>query len=1324
MLLASAAPARAQEATAHGVIQWGGYANVPTLGDRRQKVPTFSEAHQALNDQVGWFSLRLNGAVSQGQLLNLVYEPFPAADARLFNLATLPAGPDPRLTTGNERKRAVTHVSVRPVRRNPQSGQPERLVSFDYAYTPDEAPAARGTAGTAGSRPHAASSVLRTGSWYKMGVAESGIYKLDKATLSAMGLAPQGVNPNNLRVFGNSMGVLPQANAAYRPDDLAENSILFVGNADNSFDDNEYFLFYSPGAHTWTAQGGVFRHRNNIYTDTTYYFVTVGATPGRRVVADAAPTGPASATISTFTDRYVHEHDLVNLLRSGRNWVGEGFSTGGQREFKFAIPDLVPGTPVRVTSALVASAASPATFQLTLNGSAQALGTQMLGVRPSSLYEFGAIGTTTTLTHQLALPSPGPELTVGLAFSSADGNAAGYLDYLEVNAQRQLRLSGAQLEFRSLANIAPQALSRFELANAAGAQVWDVTNPRQARAQVLSAGSFVARTDTLREFVAFQPTGSFSTPRPFGRVENQDLHAMNTNPNALVDLVIVTYPPFYGEALRLANHRISHDNLRVAVVTTTQVYNEYASGGQDVTAIRDFMKQLYDRAPAGKQMQLLLFGDASFDYKSDPANDKRFEPDWFKKERVPFSSAADFDAFNQNYVPTYESRESLAKFMDGTLGQSSYSSDDYYGLLDDNEGEWEELSPGTELLDIGIGRLPVRTPRGSPANADQARQVVSKIISYDAAPAYGKWRNRITLVSDDGNQDLFVGRGSEPIADIIQRDYPAYNVHKVYLDLYPQVSLPAGQRSPAANLALEQAIEQGSLIVNYLGHGGPDGLADEQIVTRESVVGLRNTNNLTFFTTGTCDFSTYDDPDRTSAGELSLTDNPTGGAVGLFTTTRVVEAGLNAGLNQAYFNRVLLPVSGTMPAIGTVVMQSKNDYPGPGLAGIVNNRNYILLADPSMTLAYPRQTVVLDSVRKRVQGAWVATDTLQALARIRLHGRVLSGGALSTAFSGNAHVTVYDKPTTVMTLGDEAKGDPTSLDGPRPVVVQENIVYSGQAAVRNGEFNLSFVVPKDINYNVSTGLGKISLYAADAARGVDAQGYQLRKVGGASTAAIADTKPPVITLFMDNESFVFGGLTGQNATLIAHLNDESGINTSGAGIGHDISAVLDNDPTKQVILNDAYVGTVDDFRGGQVRNLFKDLAPGPHALRLKAWDTYNNSAEKEIEFVVANTEKLALAHVLNYPNPFATETKFFFEHNRTGDDLDVQVQIFTVSGKLVRTLNASVPGAESHQKSISWNGRDDYDDQLARGVYVYRVSVRTPRDGAVASKYEKLVILN
>ncbi|MEJ7659243.1 MAG: hypothetical protein WKG07_06255 [Hymenobacter sp.] len=419
----------------------------------------------------------------------------------------------------------------------------------------------------------------------------------------------------------------------------------------------------------------------------------------------------------------------------------------------------------------------------------------------------------------------------------------------------------------------------------------------------------------------------------------------------------------------------------------------------------------------------------------------------------------------------------------------------------------------------------------------------------------------------------------------------------------------------------------------------------------------------------------------------------------------------------AFYNQVLKRnAAGNLPYLGFATSTAKNLSVG----GDLNNRNYTLLGDPTTRLAYPSQRVVLDSINGRaVRSITLSLDTLQALGQVRLSGHVEKGGVLNTGFGGTADITIFDKPVTVQTLGDQSDKV--------PVVTQENVIYGGQATVRAGRFSVRFVVPKDIAYNV--GLGKISLYAQDPANKVDAQGYQLAPIGGAARKAANDTTPPVVQLFMTDESFVSGGSTGISPLLLVRLSDKSGINTSSSGVGHDITATLDNDPRQLVVINEAYTADVDNFMAGRVRYNYKDLAAGPHTIRVKAWDTYNNSAEGTVDFIVEKSAQLALSHVLNYPNPFSNITTFHFDQTQAGKELDVQVQIFTIAGRLVKTLRANFPASTSHMPStiqdpsLSWNGRDDYDDQLARGVYVYRVSVRTP-DGQAATKFEKLVLLN
>jgi hypothetical protein len=1356
-------PALAQGSSAQTVpvtLSWTTYASLrnpsadPDAESRR--VPSFRGAYHGAGQVIGTYTLRLPGTLASGELREALYEAFPAADVKLLGNTTLPAAPVLQVRTGTEARRPYSYVLLQPVRRNPQTGQAERLVSFTYAYQT----AASGTNARTTARTHVENSVLSSGDWYKIGVPRSGVYKLDQTALKNLGLPVASLDPRRLQLYGNAMGLLPQANAAPRPDDLAENNILFVGNNDATFDANEYFLFYAKGPHTWQAsqparaaslgqpglygllgEGGRFKHVTNFYSDTAYYFVRVGTANGRRIGTATAPSRPATgAPITTFLDRRFYEHDLVNVLHSGRRWLGESFgnSTNASRDFVFGndvnqpLADVVTGDTLRLTVATASTALQSSTFTVALGGAT--LGTQLLPGLPGPplVLSFPSVAMNDFRTFTIATPAGLTDPKVTLSYASFDPSGTGYLDYLELVVKRQLRLSGAYLEFNSLNNKrGANTVGAFSLANANGAQVWDVTNPRRPLGQALDAsGNFLAYTDSLREFVAVQPTGTFDAPRLFGRVASQNLHALNKD--GKLDLVIVTYPPFRAQAERLAQHRRDYNNLQVAVVTTKEVYNEYSSGGQDATAIRDLMKQVYDRNPdpSTRRNYLLLFGDASYDYKSSPYNDAAQEPAWWATRR-PFATSNNPDAANQNFVPTYESRESFLPVKNDSRpnaeGESSYSSEDYYGLLDDSEGEWlESYSATFETTDIGIGRLPVRTVVGQRADDGQARQVVDKLIAYDSPASFGKWRNRITLTADDTDAEKtneFATESETIFAANIKQAEPAYNLRKAYLDLFPQVSLAAGQRSPGAVAAIDEAIEQGSLLVGYTGHGSPNYLTDEQLITRASLLALRNQNRLTFFVTGTCDMSTYDNPDLTSAGELVLTDNATGGAVGLFTTTRVVYSNFNTQVVNNFYTQVLARnAAGALPYLGFAASVAKNLSP----SGDLNNRNYTLLADPTTRLAYPSQRVVLDSIKvgtnptRTFVGTPDSLQTLQALAQVQLSGHVENAGVLNTAFGGTADITIFDKPVTVTTLGDQNSA-------PVKVETQENVIYGGQATVRGGRFSVKFVVPKDIAYNV--GRGKISLYAQDMANKVDAQGYQPALVGGAARSAPSDTAPPVVQLFMTDETFVSGGSTGLSPLFIARLTDKSGINTSNAGIGHDITVTLDNDLTKLVTVNDSYTADVDNFTAGRVRYLYKDLAAGPHTIRLKAWDTYNNSAEGTIDFIAEQSAQLALDHVLNYPNPFSNITTFHFDQSRPGAELDVQVQIFTVAGRLVKTLRTTIPASTSHvpstiqDASLSWNGRDDYNDQLARGVYVYRVSVRTP-DGQAATKFEKLVLLN
>jgi hypothetical protein len=1249
----------------------------------------FGGAGYRAGSTLPYFSIRVNGMVTEFTLVNPVYEMLSDEESRLIAATDIPSVPE--IETGFQYKRPISFIYFVPLRRN-ASGAIEKLLSFEYTFVsapfvpqanhPASNPSLLSNARMASANA-AGSSVLSSGDWYKLAVSTTGILKIDYAFLQQIGINPANIDPRQIRIYGNAIGMLPQANAAPRADDLNENAIFVQGESDGIFNSSDYVLFYAKSPDTWnyntTAQK--FTHTKHLYSDYAYYFLTIGPGNGLRIANEPEVSGPLQ-TITTFDDYKFYEPEQTNILKSGREWYGDIFDFTLQRNYDFSFPGITPNSNIKVTAKMMAN--SPATYPTQINTSFTAsingntLGNINLAgiiVSPGDNYPYkGSDGINTfTINSNLVNSS---NLSIGLAYNkSGNFSASGYFNYLEINTERDLQLYGNQTSFRSVSST-NAGVSQFVIKGVSNnLSIWDVTDPLKAKNQLYSftaqQDSFTVVTDTIKEYIMF--TGnSFSTPAFIEKIKNQDLHGINS-PN-LPDMVIVTIPEFKSAAQSLANFRYTNDKLDVIVTTTEEIYNEFSSGAQDVTAIRDFMKMLYDRGTASDSIRyLLLFGDCSYDYKSRVSG-------------------------NTNYVPVYESRESLFPLH-------TYSSDDYFGLLDNSEGIWADPYTNFESTDIGIGRLPVK-------NSFEAYEVVNKIIHYNGSKeGLGKWRNRLTFISDDldvsGNTFLSESNG---LATKIETTHKQYNVSKIYMDAYAQVNSPSGETAPTVNEAIRQEIEKGSFLVNFVGHGSEIQWTQEDVLNVNTIAKWENYNKLPFFITATCEFGRYDDPSRVSGAETILLSNQ-GGGIGLLCSTRPVFSGSNNTLNLSFLDALFAKSGGRMQRLGDIIMQAKTNDSN---RFSVNNRNYGLLSDPSMMLEYPEENVVLTKINSNNISA--SADTIKALSKVTIEGEVRNGGGSKMAnFNGSVYITVYDKPSTINTfppLNTTFKS-------------MNNFIYEGIASVQNGGFTITFVVPKDISYAYD--FGKISLYASKnsfAADTLDAAGYYSNIViGGTSSTVTADNSPPLIRLFMHDTTFVFGGVTNSNTVLIAKISDENGINIAGEGIGHEITASLDNS-TNVFVLNEFYSSILDNYQQGMINFPIKGISPGNHSIKLKAWDTYNNSSEAYLEFVVANNEEMAIQNVLNYPNPFSTHTNFHFDHNRAGDDIEVLVSIYTISGKLIKTLDNRFYGSGSHISDINWDGKDDFGDNIGKGVYVYKVDIRSLRDGSNNFKYQKLVILN
>ncbi|MBL4707230.1 MAG: type IX secretion system sortase PorU, partial [Flavobacteriales bacterium] len=497
----------------------------------------------------------------------------------------------------------------------------------------------------------------------------------------------------------------------------------------------------------------------------------------------------------------------------------------------------------------------------------------------------------------------------------------------------------------------------------------------------------------------------------------------------------------------------------------------------------------------------------------------------------------------------------------------------------------------------------------------------------------------------------------------------------------------------------------GALFINYTGHGGETGWTGERVLGILEITGWENLNNLPVFITATCEFSRFDDPLRTSGGELVLL-NPKGGGIGLMTTTRLVFSSPNYLMNRTFYDKVFdKKANGDVKRLGDIFLEVKNFN-----AYSPNSRNFSLLGDPAIRMAIPKENVITTTINGQ---AVSQTDTLNALSEVTITGIIAdNNGNRITDFNGFVYPTVFDKVEIKSTLNNDG-------GGVFKFETRDRRIFKGKATVTNGDFSFTFVVPKDISY--SFGTGKISYYAEN--QQVDANGYsQDFIIGGSNPNVVEDNEGPEMELYMNDESFVFGGITDNNPKLLVKLDDDQGVNTVGSGIGHDLVAILDENTKDAFILNDYYEASVDDHTKGIVNFPFSELSEGKHVLRVKAWDVANNSSEKSIEFNVVKDRVVKIENLVNYPNPFSTNTEFIFQHNQAGVVLDIKLEVFTISGKLVKSIDKMIVNEGFVSRDIRWNGRDEFGDRIGKGVYMYKLKIRSA-NGSTSEKYEKLVIL-
>ncbi|MFY0674753.1 MAG: type IX secretion system sortase PorU [Bacteroidia bacterium] len=1164
-----------------------------------------------------------------------------------------------------EKGKEIYFLKLTPIRKS--GNQIETIERFSYVTNWELAE--NSNSSIAKKRSGKIESKLKSGEWHKVEVTQTGVYKIDKDFLDDNGIDIAGTDVDKIAVFGYGGKELPMLNSALRPEDMQQLPAKSFGLNDGSFDDGDYLLFYAEGPITWQLNGKrtPYKHAKHAYSENVSYMICVGGELRKEPIDQAKLNGTSDVIINNYD--YLHAHhvdqltDISKNVKTGKEWFGEEFNFNTKQTFNIGtVNGLITADSLIIKSNVFArNVTSNSTFTVRLNN--KKVFDQNCSRAGSDYLAIYAHGNTSSEK----VPVSTNNLVVEYEYNKPNSSAVGWLNFFEIQAKSRIVYDGNQLAFRNKdISTSSESIVEFNVESPnQNVLIWKVSDidatesiPFDFSNNQIRFKTYSTETD---EYIIFNPGNAYS-PTYASKIENQNLHGL-----PYADVLIIAYDSFLNEAQELANFHSEREGFRVNIATPQQIYNEFSSGTQDITALRDYVRYFYETASIDddKPKYLIMFGDASYDFK----------------DRI---------VDNTNLVPSYQSENS-------TDPTNSYVSDDFFGLLDSTEGAWEGNS--IQLLDLAIGRLPVNT-------RTEAKAIVAKIKAYHDERSLGDWRNNILFVADDEDSNLHLNQ-TEDFATLVDTSYPLFNIKKIYFDAFPQEIGPGGAEYPEVEKRLDEAVESGVLVVNYMGHGGELGWAHERVLDNSMISSWNNIYRMPLFVTATCEFSRFDDPERTSAGE-NVFLNGNGGAIAMLTTTRVVYAGANAALlRRLYTNNAFEPVDGQYRTLGEIIMTTKNKY-----SLTTNTRNFTLLGDPTIRLAYPKYRVKTLSINGN-DASLEIIDTVQALSKVSITGMVTDvNGNKLTDFNGIVYPTVFDKTDTIRTLANDANSKKTKF------ALRKNIIYKGKATVANGDFKFEFVIPKDISYKL--GNGKISYYVDNET--IDGNGaYFEFFIGGTSDSAIVDEDAPDAKLFVNDLQFSFGGLSSEDPLIIGKASDDNGINTVGTGIGHELTVTLDD--KEPIVVNDYYESDLDDYRSGTITYPFKDLEEGRHSITLKVWDVANNSATAYTEFVVANSAELALEHVVNYPNPFTNNTTFWVNHNRPGEVLDVSIQIFSVSGKLVKTLKTTQVSDGATFNNLNWDGRDDFGNKIGKGVYVYKVIVKT-QDGLNAEAMEKLVILN
>ena len=1095
-------------------------------------------------------------------------------------------------------------------------------------------------------------SILSDGEWFKIGVVESGVYKLDKNFFDINNISLEGISPDKIKIYGSGYnGSLPQLNSQSEIIGPQQIQSLFSGNQDSKFSDNEFLYFYLQSSDKiyFDSLENNLKVEKNIYTDTAYYFIHIGGEARTLVHVENNPNAYNREDVSAF-HTFNYENDMYSIIQSGREWYGEIFSPG--ESFSIPFDNFISNTDLKLEINLISRSTVPSSFDFYLNNNL--VSDVDMDLVKDNLYGNKVLKKRKIIKSKFELSSSN---SLELKYNGVN-SAISYLDNINITGRVELRYNGSQFHFYILPEyeniitkykIKSSKIFGEDLDGILNLRTWDISYLYNVKSMDVNRDGddyFFINDDSIFSRKILFDIDNLSYPFYEKKIQNSDI-LDHQNPN----LLIITHEIFYDDARRIKQLRES-EGLKVKLVDVDNIYNQFSSGNKDVTSIRNYIKYIYNFSDENLKY-VLLFGDCSYDYK----------------DRIPN---------NTNYIPIYQSYNSSNNIF-------SYSSDDYYGFLDGGEGEWIENLSGDHELNVGVGRIPSK-------NLNESKSYVDKLYTYSSKnKIIGDWKKNIYLVADDGDNNVHQN-DAENHFDLLDNESKDYNIKKIYLDSYDQKLTNGVKTSEQAKNKLDKAVENGSLIINYIGHGNEFLWTEEKILDENSIYNWDNRTKLPLFLTATCEFGKFDDPLITSGGELLL-NKENGGAIALFTTTRPVFSQTNYRLNSQFYKNVFKKVDNQFYRLGDIFKETKNG----SLSGSIN-RNFALLGDPSLQLSYPKFNIKINGI-----------DTLMAGGKVYLSGEIVDDNNVKREdFNGELFTEIYDKISSKLTLGDEST--------PYQYREWDDLIFKGISSINDGSFTIEFVVPSSIEYHY--GIGKISLFAADTISYLEAIDNQTVIIGGTSNEFDNDVLGPEIEIFLDDYDFVSGSTVSKSPLLIVDLFDKSGLNITETKTFHMMSAIIDD--TTEVYLNDYFSPSKDDYTRGLIRYPLNNLSGGKHKVEIKVSDNYNNMSTSSVVFIVGSENKLNITNLVNYPNPFNQITNFKFTNGEIDQPLEIKLEVYDLRGNIVFSLNKIYEFSPELIDDIQWNGKDLNNYPLPQGIYIYKLQVNNLLNGAKIILHNKL----